>query len=167
LFARVLIASAVLNPAVTRLLLPYLFPPLLVGVGALAIWWRSAAEGVPAPQRSGNPLQLVPALQMAALFQVVLFLVGAAGQAFGDSGLLISGAVLGLTDVDALTLAMTTTSVGGAPAIAAKAIAVGIVSNCLMKAALAIALGTSAYSRIISGLLAVMAAAIGIAIAVS
>jgi uncharacterized membrane protein (DUF4010 family) len=104
---------------------------------------------------------------MAALFQVVLFLVGAAGQAFGDSGLLISGAVLGLTDVDALTLAMTTTSVGGAPAIAAKAIAVGIVSNCLMKAALAIALGTSAYSRIISGLLAVMAAAIGIAIAVS
>jgi uncharacterized membrane protein (DUF4010 family) len=167
LFARVLIASSVLNPAVTRLLLPYLFPPLLVGVGALAIWWRGAAEGVPAPQPPDNPLQLVPALQMAALFQVVLFLVSAAGKAFGDSGLLFSGAVLGLTDVDALTLAMTTTSVGGAPAIAAKAIAVGIIANCLMKAALAIGLGTPEYRRIISGLLAAMAGVIGIAIAMS
>jgi uncharacterized membrane protein (DUF4010 family) len=97
----------------------------------------------------------------------VLFIVGAAGHAFGDRGLLVSGAVLGLTDVDALTLSMTTTSVGAAPAIAAKAIAAGIISNCLMKAALAIALGTPAYRRVISGLLAVMAAVIGIAVAVS
>ena len=46
---------------------------------------------------------------MAALFQLVLFAVGALGRAFGDSGLLVSGAVLGLTDVDALTISMTTT----------------------------------------------------------
>jgi uncharacterized membrane protein (DUF4010 family) len=163
----VLIASAVLNSAVTRQLLPYLAPPLLVGAGALAILWRGGSDGVPAPQRPDNPLQLVPALQMAAVFQIVLVLVGAVGRTFGDSGLLFSGAVLGLTDVDALTIAMTTTSVGGAPAIAAKAIAVGIISNCLMKAALAIALGTPAYRRIVSGLLAAMAGAIGLAIVVS
>ena len=167
LFVRVLIASSVLNPAVARLLLPYLVLPLLIGVGALAIWWRGAAQGVPAPQPPDNPLQLMPALQMAALFQVVLFLVGAVVKAFGDSGLLFSGAVLGLTDVDALTLAMTTTSLGGAPAIAAKAIAVGIIANCLMKAALSIALGTPEYRRLISGLLAAMAGVIGITIAMS
>jgi uncharacterized membrane protein (DUF4010 family) len=47
LFARVLVASAFLNPAVTWRLLPYLVPPLLVGASALAVWWRGAAEGVP------------------------------------------------------------------------------------------------------------------------
>ena len=54
-----------------------------------------------------NPLQLLSAIEMALLFQVVLFAVYYMRQWVGDAGLLVSGFVLGLTDVDALTLSMT------------------------------------------------------------
>lgn len=161
LFPRVLVAACVLNLAVARLLLPYLAAPFVIGAAALALWWRTSPESVRQPERPGNPLQIGPALQMAALFQLVLFAVGAVSRMFGNRGLLISGAVLGLTDVDALTISMTTTSISGsAPAIAAKAIAIGILANCGMKAALAVVLGTPRFWRVTGALLAAMAAAL-------
>jgi uncharacterized membrane protein (DUF4010 family) len=98
---------------------------------------------------------------MAALFQLVLFAVAAAGRAFGDTGLLVSGAMLGLTDVDALTISMTTTSIStNAPGVAAEAIAIGIVANCVMKIGLAVVLGTPQFRRVTATILGGMAAAI-------
>ena len=162
LFPRVLVAAFVLNPPVARILLPYLVAPFAIGALALAFWWRrSRKEPRGHHEPPTNPLQLFPALQMAALFQIVLFAVAAADRAFGNSGLLVSGAVLGLTDVDALTISMTTTpSAGSAPAVAAQVIAVGILTNCLLKMGVAAALGTPRFARVTAGLLAAMAAAI-------
>jgi uncharacterized membrane protein (DUF4010 family) len=161
LFPRVLVAACVLNLAVARLLLPYLAAPFVIGAAALALCWRTSTESVRQPERPGNPLQIGPALQMAAIFQLVLFAVGAASRMFGDRGVLLSGAVLGLTDVDALTISMTTTPISGsAPAIAAEAIAIGILANCVMKTALAVVLGTPRFWRVTGALLAAMAAAL-------
>ena len=53
-----------------------------------------------------NPLQLFDALRMAALFQIVLMAVHLANRIWGESGVLTTAAVLGLTDVDALTMSM-------------------------------------------------------------
>jgi hypothetical protein len=55
---------------------------------------------------------------------------------------------------------MTTTAVSSNAAEAAAAIAVGILANCVMKALLAIGLGTRDFSRITAAVLVVMAAAI-------
>ena len=163
LFPRVLVAAAVLNPPVARILLPYLAAPFAIGALALAFWWRRASKGQTGPP--ANPLQLGPALQMAAIFQVVLFAVDAAGRAFGNPGLLVSGAVLGLTDVDALTISMTTTpSAASAPAVAAEVIAVGILTNCLLKMGVAASLGSPGFARATAGLLAAQAIALGIAL---
>ena len=102
---------------------------------------------------------------MAALFQLVLFVVAGAGRAFGDNGFRVAGAVLGLTDVDALTISMTSTPTSrSAPAVAAEAIAIGILANCLMKLTLAVTLGAPRFARATGALLAVMAAAIGLSI---
>jgi uncharacterized membrane protein (DUF4010 family) len=163
LFPRVLVAAAVLNLPVARLLLPYLVLPFAVGAAALAFWWRTATKGEAGPP--ANPLQLGPALQMALIFQLVLFAVDAAGRAFGNPGLLVSGAVLGLTDVDALTISMTTTpAAGNMPAVAAQVIAVGILTNCLLKLGLAATLGSRRFARVAAGPLAGMAVALGIAL---
>ena len=163
LFPRVLVAASVLNLPVARLLLPYLVVPFVIGAIALAFWWRQATKGHAGPP--ANPLQLGPALQMALIFQIVLFAVDAAGRVFGNPGLLVSGAVLGLTDVDALTISMTTTtSAAGAPAVAAQVIAVGILTNCLLKTGLAVALGSGRFARAAAGPLAGMAVAIGVAL---
>ena len=64
---------------------------------------------------------------MAALFQVVLMVVHLANRMWGDSGVLTSAAVLGLTDVDALTMSMARGVRGTASLdLAARAIAIGV-----------------------------------------
>lgn len=167
LFPRVLAATSVLNLAVARALWPYLAAPFAVGVFALLLLWRRSSDEVGAADMPSNPLQFGPALQMAVLFQAVLFAVDAARRWFGDAGLLTSGAVLGLTDVDALTISMSRLSgTGLTPAIAAQAIAIGIGANCVLKAGLAVGLGASRFSQITAVVLAAMAASLAAAMLV-
>jgi uncharacterized membrane protein (DUF4010 family) len=151
LYPRVLVATAILNAAVLGPLLPYLIPPALVAaVIAAAGAWRSSPTAAPdvAP---ANPLQLGAALQMVVLFQVVLMAVVVAREFWGTSGVFTSAAVLGLTDVDALTLSMTRDVAQTlSPAIAASAIAVGVLTNTAMKLSLALVLG-SGHFRVIAG----------------
>jgi uncharacterized membrane protein (DUF4010 family) len=113
-----------------------------------------AAEG---PQ---NPLQLWSALQLVVLFQVVMMLVNAVRDRFGAAGLLTSAAVLGLTDVDALTISMVKSAqTGSAVEIAAKAVGIGMLANTMFKCGVAAVLGTGGFRAwTVAGLLALAAA---------
>jgi uncharacterized membrane protein (DUF4010 family) len=165
LFPRVLIAAAVLNWSVARALVPYLAAPFLLGLLAVLTWWRRGDDAAAGAAPPANPLQIGPALQMAVVFQVVLFAVAGMHRLFGESGLMASGAVLGLSDVDALTISMSRTAGAGVAAgVAAKAIAVGILSNCVLKTGLAAALGTRPFTRLAGGVLVGMAVAVAVAI---
>jgi uncharacterized membrane protein (DUF4010 family) len=167
LFPRVLLATLVLNAQVARMLLPLLIAPLAVALLGLVIWFRSRPAMTQAAAMPSNPLQFGPALQMAATFQIVLFAVELMRQRFGNAGVLVSGAVLGLTDVDALTISMTkSASDGTAVAVAAQAIALGILANCVMKTALAVALGTPRFRLVGGTALAAMALALTASVAV-
>ena len=167
LFPRVFVAACLLNTTVALALLPYIAAPFVVGVVALIIWWRKSAGRAHPTDAPVNPLQLGPALQMAATFQLVLFGVEAARQWLGDAGLLASGAILGLTDVDALTMSMAKIpATGVAPAVAAQAIAIGILANSVLKAALAVVLGTPPFRRVVAAALAIMVVAIAASIGV-
>jgi uncharacterized membrane protein (DUF4010 family) len=161
LFPRVIVAACVLNLSVARALLPYVGAPFAVGAAAMLLSWRRSSRTDSHADLPANPLQVLPALQMAAIFQVVLFAVDAVRRGSGEGGLLVSGAVLGLTDVDALTISMSRTADAGVPPeVAAQAIAVGILANCVLKAALTAALGTAPFARRAGGVLVVMTAAI-------
>ena len=167
LFPRVLLATAVLDAGVARRLLPYLAAPFLVGVAALGVGLRRRGEEPAGGTSLSNPLQFGAALQMAATFQAVLFAVNGIRGWFGAAGLLVSGAVLGLTDVDALTISMAkSASLGTAADVAARAIAIGILSNSAMKLALAVAFGTPSFRRRGVPVLTVMLAAIVVAVGV-
>lgn len=162
LLLRVLAAAAVLNARLVPALWPYVVPPFLVGLATLAVGWRRLKGQGGRAEEPTNPLHLRSALQMAVLFQVVLFLVHGARELWGDEGLLASGAVLGLTDLDALTISMARVAHdAGMALVAAQAIAVGIVSNTLFKAAAAIALGRGAVRIQVPLGLAAMALALG------
>src|SRR5581483_8281367 len=151
LFPRVLLATTILNPAVVGPLSVYLAAPaflasIVVVIGALKSDRAAAAEAPP----HNNPLQLTSALQMAVLFQVVLMVVHGAREAWGASGVFTSAAVLGLTDVDALTVSMTKDVADSvSPAVASAAIAVGVLSNTGMKMALAVFLGSQRFRLIV------------------
>ncbi|MGE5200021.1 MAG: MgtC/SapB family protein, partial [Rhodospirillaceae bacterium] len=160
LFARVAVATAVLYLPLALRLLPLIAAPFLVGLAAMLVGLRRPQQERPDVHRLQNPLQIGAALQMAALFQVVLFLVEAVRAAWGDVGLVISGAVLGLADVDALMISMAhTAAVSGEAAAPATAVAVGILSNTLFKLALATFLSRQPFRRTAGLGLAAMAAA--------
>lgn len=162
LYPRVLVATAILNAAVVPPLVPYLLAPaLLAGLVAVVGARRSSTAGAP-DVSVRNPLQLGVALQMAVLFQAVLMAVYLIGDVWGQSGVFTSAAVLGLTDVDALTMSMARgVAATASPAIAATAIAVGVLANTVMKLGLAVVFGAPRFRAIAGGSLALMLVAVG------
>jgi uncharacterized membrane protein (DUF4010 family) len=167
LYPRVLVATAILNPAVVPPLVLYLAAPALVAIAvAVAGALRSPREGAPeVPLR--NPLQLAGALQMTVLFQAVLLAVYLARETWGASGVFTSAAILGLTDVDALTVSMTRdVAQTVSPAVAAIALAVGVLANTGMKLGLALFLGSRRFRAIAGGALALMFVALAAALSV-
>jgi uncharacterized membrane protein (DUF4010 family) len=161
-YPRVVAATAILNASVVPPLVPYLIAPALVAALVAVVGARrSAAAGAP-DVSVRNPLQLVAALQMAVLFQAVLMAVYLIRDTWGHSGVLTSAAVLGLSDVDALTVSMARgIAFTASPAIAATAIAVGVLTNTAMKLGLALFLGTRTFRAIAGGALTLMLVAIG------
>jgi len=103
---------------------------------------------------------------MAFLFQVVLFAVRWAQAMWGEPGVFVSAGVLGLTDVDALVVAMANaTAAQLTAATAAKAIAIGVLANTLLKLMIGIVVGVKNFRKVVLiGLSAVaLASAISLA----
>jgi uncharacterized membrane protein (DUF4010 family) len=134
-------------------------PALVAVVVAAAGAGRSRRTGAPSLEQR-NPLQLRAALQMACLFQGVMMTVHAASNVWGGAGVLTSAAVLGLTDVDALTASMARSTVdGGSVELAAAAIATGVLANSVLKLGMALFFGAARFRVIAGGTLAVMVVA--------
>ncbi|MGH7894528.1 MAG: DUF4010 domain-containing protein [Candidatus Binatia bacterium] len=98
--------------------------------------------------------------------QCVLLAVQLAHERWGSVGLLVSGAVLGLTDVDALTISMARSAVlGAAGETAARALAMGMLANTVLKFGVALVVGRARFRRLVTGGLAAIAAAAAASIA--
>lgn len=158
MFVRALVASAILRPDLARAAAPYLVAPALVGAG-LALGSRGGAVGSPrAMAPPAHPLQFRGSLQMAALFQVVLFLVYGVRQVWGDAGLIGSSVLLGLTDVDALTVALSASIGDGSPAtVAGRALGIGALVNTLVKLGLTLGIGRGPFRARAGAALALLA----------
>lgn len=157
MYIRVLVAVAVLHLPLVGPLVPYLALPFAVGIAATFAGLRLRDDSASAPPGSRNPLALAAALQMAVLFQVVLLAINVVRDAWGSGGVLISGALLGLTDMDALTISMSRQAVEGLDLhTAARAVAVGTVANAALKLLIAIGIGRNGLRLVAaSGILAI------------
>lgn len=154
LLPRVFALSAVLDRDVAMALIPYFLLPFVVGLGWCALWLRrSRAEPESAKTESDgtSPLRLWTAIRLTIAFQAALMALNFMSAHFGQGGVLVSAAVLGLTDMDALTLSMNRLgSESDSVQLAAKAIAVGVSANALLKLALTLLLGDARFKRIAS-----------------
>jgi uncharacterized membrane protein (DUF4010 family) len=166
LYPRVLLATAVLNAALLPHVVPYLVLPALL---AFAITWlgiRQSNGDHIAEQPVSNPLQLPAALQMAAIFQGVLMLVWLASRYGGNRGIVSMATVLGLTDVDALTISMARRVASDISLeTAALAIAIGVLSNTVLKLTVALFFGSAGFRRVAGGALLAMVVAAGASLA--
>lgn len=160
LLPRVAIVSVVLNPAVARALLPYLLPGFVVGAVIVAIALLRPTGAAPPMKEEGNPLRLGSAIQMALLFQGALTASTIAAYYGGSRGVISSAVVLGLTDMDALTLSMN--QLASSPEtvlLSAKAIAIGVLTNTVFKATVAMVIGVGRFRWLAVSGLGVLAAA--------
>jgi len=168
LLPRILIISTLLNADVARALVPFMVPPLVVGVFLVLFAalrkWEVATVATREPDEVKNPLRLTSAIKMALAFQASLMLISWASTRVGQSGVLASAALLGLTDMDALTLSMN--RFGTTPDLvrtAARAISIGVLGNGALKIALTLAMGAPRYRMLAaSGLLAMSLAGVGV-----
>lgn len=159
---RVLAAAAILNPQLARALIQFVAAPAVVGT--LFVWFafrRSVGPAVTPPE-APSPLQFSSALQMAVLFQVVLFLTGIVHERWGQTGLVVSGALLGFTDVDALVASMAKVNDDSA----AVAVGTGIVANTVLKLLLATILGQGLFRKLAMAGLTLLGAATTVSIVI-
>jgi uncharacterized membrane protein (DUF4010 family) len=159
LYLRMAIATAVLRVELTVALWPFLTLPFLIGAATVILGTRHLPDEQAATDAPRNPLQVVEALQMAAVFQIVLVAIELVRRWGGETGVVASGAVLGLTDVDALTLSMARDAAIPVE-VAARALAVGIIANTALKIGIAVAVGAPAFRRTVALSLTAMIVAI-------
>ncbi|BAH40896.1 MAG TPA: MgtC/SapB family protein [Gemmatimonas aurantiaca] len=178
LVPRVLVISTMLQPAVGLAAMWVLGPAFIVGVALIAfVLWRERgtrpADGaMPAGNPEGvsaglgeNPLGLWSSLQMAVAFQLVLFAIAWVQRTAGETGVLASATLLGLTDVDALTVSMARYGAEAGETnhvrIAAAAMGIGVLSNTMLKLAITLVLGAPRFRWHAAVGLALLGVAVG------
>lgn len=162
---RVGVLSAVLHLEVARALVPVLALPVLLGAAAVArgLVFAPPDGEVGEALLPRNPLRLAAAIQMTLFFALVLAVLAVIRDRFGSSGLLSGAAILGLTDLDALTYSMNRlAATGTAVETAVRALLVGLVANSLFKLAVAATLGTPRFRALAATGLALYALAFGL-----
>ncbi len=164
---RLLAILAVLSPSVAWAAVPYLLPPALVGVLFLVPAFRrhTTTGAVEIGEVPSSPLNVLASIKMTGLFWVALVGIGQLQQLWGSTGVFASAALLGLTDMDALTVAMArfgSVGVAGSAGVAAAGVGIGVVSNTMFKAAIGLFLGNGRFrATLLRGLLA-LGLAVGI-----
>jgi uncharacterized membrane protein (DUF4010 family) len=165
MYLRVNITAAVLNREVGAALIPYMLVPGLLGAALFAWGLRRVSNGTIPNDGQDNPLQLSSAIRMAVLFQFVLYCVTAIRDTWGGSGLIISGAILGLTDVDALVISAAKTGTGNLNTATVSTV-VGTISNTVLKMSLAAVLGKGRFRVLVVCGLAALAITSGVILVV-
>ncbi|MBI5157990.1 MAG: DUF4010 domain-containing protein [Acidimicrobiia bacterium] len=145
MYVRVLIETAVVDADITR---PLIFPlaGLFVFVEGAAAWWwwhsrrRQADSGL----KVRNPVTIGSALQFGLVYGVVAFAATVLVDRVSEASLSIVAAVSGVNDVDAITLAASNLVHDGqvAATSGARAVLAAVAVNTLVKAALAVAVGS-------------------------
>ncbi|KQH89215.1 MgtC/SapB family protein [Vibrio fluvialis] len=144
MFPRLLIVASLINTELT----PILWPVIVVMMIGLYIpaWfiWRSTDVDFNEDQSANhkNPLALQSALWFGVILAIIMLLAHALSDWFGQAGTLALSAVSGITDVDAITLALGRQSTHSLDAYtAAMGIIIAASVNTLVKMGMVISIG--------------------------
>lgn len=159
-FLRILLATAVLNPSLARVLAIYLAGPILAGAMVTLVSLRRARQAPAHSEAPQNPLQAYSAIKMALIFQAAFYAVYGLQRLFQDAGTLASGALVGLVELDALVVAMARKASDVGLDTAARAILAGLLVDAAVKLVLGVILGKGRFRWSVAAGLACIATAI-------
>jgi uncharacterized membrane protein (DUF4010 family) len=166
MFFRVVVMVGLVNPSLAAVLgLPL---GLMAATGvliSLVLWRRTRSRETGVVTAGANPFELGEAIKFGLIFGVVTVVAKAAEVYLGEMGLYLAGAVAGLTDVDAISLSMANLATADPESleVAGRTIVIAVLSNTLVKAGMAVFLGTPPLRRtvLLATLFLLIAAAAG------
>jgi uncharacterized membrane protein (DUF4010 family) len=170
MFVRVVVMVAVVNRAMAGGLALALGWVAAAGlVVSLVLWRRSRSRETGVVTAGANPFELSEAIKFGLLFGIVTVVAKAAEVYLGATGLYLAGAVAGLTDVDAISLSMANLARTSPEilTIAQRTIVIAVISNTLVKCAMAAFMGAPALRRTIVLVTLLLFAAAGAGILVA
>ena len=153
MLARVAVLVGAVSPTLLGAAAPWL---ALMAVPAIifAAWsWRhfrdEEAAGTANPAEAHNPLNLRVAIQFAVLYALIVLLVKWAQDVFGGAGLYVASFLSGLTDLDAISLSLAQLQKTGHVLAneGARALVIAAMANALLKAGIAVTLGSASMRR--------------------
>ena len=164
MFARTLLLTSVINPDLSRALLPALLVMTFFTYFVAFLLWKNRREFQGFDEITlENPFQLVMAMKFGAFLVVILLLSKILKVYFGDMGAYFLAATAGLADVDPITLSMAQMSKDGLEvSVAAKAILIAVSVNSGIKSIfswviggwnLSLRVGGTLVGAVIAGLL--------------
>jgi uncharacterized membrane protein (DUF4010 family) len=138
MYLRLLIVVAIFNRGLALNLAPRLVGLAVLGGLIAAVQYRLAGKPVAgdlANEKPRNPLALGSAAIFAALFVIVSILAAAVERRYGQAGIEVLAAVVGVTDIDPFVLSLAQGAAAQiTPSGAAAAILVASASNNVLKA---------------------------------
>jgi uncharacterized membrane protein (DUF4010 family) len=167
MYLRLTIIIALFDARFAWALAPAMAILFLLGAALAAYEWRrsgkDADQNLQVP--AANPLQLPTALTFAVIFVVVSVLTQWIRTAFGETGVLVLAAIVGITDIDPFVINIAQGGAAGLPLGAlSAAILIAASANNIAKAAYALGFGGAQNSRRPAAMLVALAIA-GFAIA--
>ena len=155
MFARTLLLTSIINPALFRVLLPALLVMTLFTYFVAFLLWRNA-QGLRTIEeiKLENPFQLGMALKFGAFLVVIMMLSKLLKFYFGDMGTYFLAAASGLADVDPITLSMSQMSKEGLEvSVAARAILIAVTVNSGIKSIFSWVIGSRMLALRVGGTL--------------
>ena len=140
------------NPSLMQSLIPAIALVLFTGLGITFFYYlRQKSKTIQEePIRQGKPLDLRGALVFGALYMAILLSVSYANSYLGDRGLLISSAIAGFSDIDAISITVGKLSLNGlALSLAAQAILIATLSNSLVKLGIGLWAGSETLRKVL------------------
>ena len=154
MYARVLVEALVFAPEMALKLAVPLSVLFILVEGTAVYWWTRPLETTAGGSgiKLQNPVTLKSALQFATLYAAVVFVAKVMIDRASEAALSVVGAVSGINDVDAITLAMAdeVARQGLDPIFGAQAVLAAVVVNTLVKAGMAAVLGSKSLGRAVA-----------------
>ncbi|MEN8261066.1 MAG: DUF4010 domain-containing protein, partial [Pseudomonadota bacterium] len=153
MYPRIFIVAAIVYPSVAlEMMIPLVTMASVCFFSALWLSRIHVSTVMEREQTLRNPFELKVALQLAGLLAAVMFLAHGLQQWLGDVGIFILAALSGVSDVDAINLALAGMASNEqiTVAIAANAIIVASITNTIAKGLLAAIIGGKKFCLYVS-----------------
>lgn len=150
--ARVLIWVFIFNKSLFNQLYPafIMIFAAAIGVTLFLYFKRTDKVSIDSEVKKGKPLDLKGAFVFGIIFVAITLIVSYSNDVFGASGIFLSSAIAGLSDIDAITISVSKLAGGSIDLdLASKSVLIATISNTLVKMGIGVWAGSPSLRKLL------------------